>query len=382
MRQYIGFAVGALALAPALTAQALTANLREQAVVSERTIVTQGGPGGPTAPGNPDNPRYDAPFGRFAGVNNVVSLRIVTGIGTFGCTGTLLNNRTQILTAAHCITDGSADVIATRIDVRFQRADGSFETISVNNPGALAAPANMQVKPGYTGDVIDGRDLAVLTMPTAAPAFANGASIFNGNFGAIAGRQVTFAGYGSTGTGTTGDLQPGFADRRRFGFNRFDAACASDGSGCGLSAGSVLLADFDNGSPAGGYNGDAICRLFGSPTSPPFAADQVAQVCNRGVTSDLLDEVGIGRGDSGGAAWFNGLIVGVASFGSRIDGTFPFGGWGTIAGYASAMDAENRAWLMTVAPGSVVPEPSTYALMATGLAGLAAIARRRRTPKA
>jgi hypothetical protein len=34
--------------------------------------------------------------------------------------------------------------------------------------------------------------------------------------------------------------------------------------------------------------------------------------------------------------------------------------------------------LVTRAPATVVPEPSTYALMATGLAGLAAVARRRR----
>jgi V8-like Glu-specific endopeptidase len=377
MRKSSLLAVGFVAAANTLVAQA-TANLANVATQVERTIVTQGGPGSPSAPGNPDDPRYHATFGRFAGANGIVSLVIRTPGGNFGCTGTLLANRRQILTAAHCITNGSAAVVASSIDVRFQGADNSTapfaSTITVQNAGNAPAPGNMQVMPGYTGVVIDSRDLAVLTLPTEAPAFAQGVGLFNGTAADVLGRQVTFAGYGSTGTGATGDIQPGYDFRRRFGFNRFEATCATGGSCTSDATEGILIADFDNGSPQGGYNGDTMCALFA-----PVPAPLQGQLCNRGVTNDILDEVGIGRGDSGGSALFNGLIVGVASWGARLDNTFAFGGWGTISGHASVLNTTNRTWLNSVIqPTNVVPEPGTYALMITGLALLGGIARRRR----
>jgi Trypsin/PEP-CTERM motif len=371
MRKYLGAVVGTLAVANSAMAQA-TANIADRATSIMPTIVTQGPSNldNRSGPGQPNNSRYNATYNKFNGVNGIVYLIMRTPIGSFACTGTLINN-VQILTAAHCITNGSAAVIATSVEVYFQGPSNTFEArIDVANPMGAPTPGNMQVMPGYTGVVIDNRDLAVLTLPSIAPAFASRVPLFTGTNADIIGQQVTFAGYGSTGTGDTGDIQPGYGLQRRFGYNRFEATCSTGGSCTSAADRSILIADFDNGSPTGGYDGDAMCAFFGNPSNPALRS----QLCNKGVTNDILDEVGIGRGDSGGSALFNGMIVGVASWGARLDGTFAFGGWGTLNGHVSVMQADNRAWLNTV---TGVPEPSTYALFATGIVMLGAYSRRR-----
>jgi hypothetical protein len=97
-------------------------------------------------------------------------------------------------------------------------------------------------------------------------------------------------------------------------------------------------------------------------------------LCNTQVTDDILDEVGLGRGDSGGPALFNGMIVGVASWGARLDNTYPSFGWGSINGHASTVNAANLAWIQS----QVIPEPGTYAMVVVGLLGTGLVARRRR----
>jgi hypothetical protein len=197
-----------------------------QATEQYSTVVTQGGPtgpnpGGPGAIGNPDNPRFRANYGQ--GFDGVVSLRIVTPQGVFGCTGSLINAR-QILTAAHCVTNGSNVVTATSVDVRFQGPSNALETV-ITTPSA-----GVSVNPAYTGLVFANADLAVLTMPSDAPAFATPLMLYNGPAANVLGERVTFVGFGSTGTGATGDAQPGYAFARRFGFNRFDASCNATGT--------------------------------------------------------------------------------------------------------------------------------------------------------
>lgn len=343
------------------------------------TIVTQGGPtgpnpGGPTAPGNPDNARFAAGYGQ--GYDGVVSLVIRTPQGNFGCTGSLINAR-QILTAAHCVTNGSNVVTANTVDVRFQGPSNTFQNIITTQGSGVS------VNPAYSGLVFANADVAVITMPVDAPSYATPLMLYNGPAASVLGQRVTFVGYGTTGTGATGDAQAGYAFARRVGFNRFDATCQAVGlteadEDCEFTNNAnnaIWTADFDNGgnvgSPVNGYNGNAICQLFGNPVG---GAGSDPLLCNRQVTNDILDEVGIGRGDSGGPALFNGMIVGVASWGARIDSRYAFGGWGTISGHASVLDAGNAAWIAA----QVVPEPGTYAMVVMGLVGTGLVARRRR----
>ncbi|MCU0626194.1 MAG: PEP-CTERM sorting domain-containing protein [Gemmatimonadaceae bacterium] len=139
--------------------------------------------------------------------------------------------------------------------------------------------------------------------------------------------------------------------------------------------GGVLIGDFDD--PTGQFNNNTSLTCFRF------------QVCETGVQG-IPGEVNIGGGDSGSAAFLAGnqTILGVASFGSRrvdVSPIPPFGAFGTAFGYAcvaniagNAVCAENFNFVNNLlTPTNVIPEPSTYALMATGLVGLAGFARRR-----
>jgi len=74
----------------------------------------------------------------------------------------------------------------------------------------------------------------------------------------------------------------------------------------------------------------------------------------------------------GGQAFCPFVAAGVGFAGTALSVTF--------AGVADQIAFDNVTF-GAVVPGGVVPEPSTYALMATGLIGLAGVARRRRAQR-
>ena len=274
----------------------------------------------------------------------------------FGCTGSLLSSR-KILIAAHCVTTGGV-ITTDRFQARFRNADGTFTAVT---------GTQIAVQSNYSGAVLEEQDVAVLTLDFDAPASARRYTLFQGNPLV----DYTMAGYGRTGTGVTGGInntannQFGAVSVLRAGRNTFETTAIDGGSFATAfnpnpgAFGGILVSDFDR---IGQNTNSAICASLA--------------FCNAGIDR----ESSIGSGDSGGAAFTNTWeVLGVASWGSTsggIGGLYgSFYGYACVANYApNANCTRNYNFVMA----QLVPEPSTYALMATGFIGLVIISRRRR----
>lgn len=349
--RFTAIAIAGLALAPAVQSQATFVTLNHPVesfvVVGDSTV-------GPAVGIN--NLLYLPPStdNNYSGVVNLW-LDDLDLNRRFGCTGSLLSNR-QILVAAHCVTTAGA-VTTDRFTARFRNADGTFTSVT----GTVIA-----VRADYSGNVLEEQDVAVLTLSADAPSTARRYTLFQGNpLG-----DYTMAGFGRTGTGVTGSIntannQFGAVNVLRAGRNTFETT-ANDAGRFATAAnpnpgafGGILISDFDR---IGENTAGAICASL--------------NICGTGV--DL--ESSIGGGDSGGAAFTNTWqVLGVASWGTTRDNVgslySSYFGYVCVANYApNANCTANYNFVMA----QLVPEPSTYALMGTGLIALAGIVRRRR----
>ncbi|MBV6446409.1 trypsin-like serine protease [Nitrosomonas sp.] len=221
------------------------------------------------------NPRYRVyPENGYDGVARI-------SFGGYYGTGAVLFDGRAILTAAHLFEGRTGSVSVT------------FETR--NGMQILSASKFLQ-HPGY--DAESNNDLAIVWLSSSAPAAADRYSLYRGSN--EIGQTFTFSGYGKTGTGSTGITGGDTSSPIRLkAGNQFDADAATLKSYLGSAmtwtplTGTQLIADFDSGSAAN----DALGRLINS----------------NGLGLGL-DEGFIAPGDSGGPAFLNGQIAGVASY--------------------------------------------------------------------
>ena len=307
------------------------------------------------------NPIYAATQPQYSGV---VALVVNYGAGNVSiCSGSLLADRSSVLTAGHCVSHGAN--LQPLSTTAYFYGGSNPDTFVPGNPAATAvAISSYSVNPNYTGQGLDQNDIAVLHLAAPAPAFATAYDLYTGS--SLTGLEFNIAGYGDRSNvgGALGYVDPSYGVLRQ-GDNRYDFQLGdSDFHGVLSTAttAGLFLADFDSGRAAN----DASCIL-----AAHFGLGG-AKYCNTGVGAL---EAGAGPGDSGGPEFVNGQIASVTEAGltMRMAGgdtdNILNGSFGEFEAYVPV--ANQAAWI-----ASVVPEPSTWALMLAGF-GLIGTAKRR-----
>lgn len=211
-----------------------------------------------------------------AGYDGVVCVSVG---GSYG-TGVLLYDGRAVLTVAHLFTDG-----VTSARVQFETTAG-VETIS---------PSGVTVLPTYDAVNVNN-DLAIVWLSKSAPLEADRYTLYRESD--EIGKTMEMVGYGLSGSGNTGTQTTGSVLRLK-AENQFDADAATLKAwlGSGMSwtptAGTQLVADFDDGST--GH--DALGWLISKSGA------------GLGQSEGL-----VAPGDSGGPAFINGQVAGIASY--------------------------------------------------------------------
>jgi hypothetical protein len=280
--------------------------------------------------GDPDDELYRTPRG--SGYDGVASLTIHTAARSFGCTGAMLSNGFQVLTAAHCLTDSTGTINVVSVSATFFPS-GSDTTEQI--------PAVSYIThPDWNGALQQGNDIALIVLANPASAGVHRYELYDGfdELGAI----YDISGFGRRGTGDTGATSITAARRR--GWNTFDATMANTfGEFEGWTGGDrVLISDFDNGLP----ENDALGVFY--------------DIHHLGLG---IQEASMAPGDSGAPAFISGRIAGIASFRLRLawdDDTSS-----DIDEFSNASFGEFNAFTRVSsysAWANPIPEPGTAAL--------------------
>jgi hypothetical protein len=300
------------------------------------------------------------------------------GVGAFICSGSLLSNRMSILTAAHCVSDGFGTAGPDRTTAYI--FDGDPDSRTPFGAGVRAIPiSRIAVNEGYTGEVIDQNDIAVLRLSQGLLS-TDAYDLYSGG---LQGEQFNVAGYGGRSTigGAFGvDARTGFLREGdntysyRWGDSAFGGFFTDrDGTGEGFFGFADYedswVSDFDSGLAVN----DQACLIAAAVGAP------LGFGCENGVGAR---EVGVAGGDSGGPQFIDGKISSVTSYGL----TFGVGfgdcraglnsSCGEFSGYVPVSIHTNF-----IEDAMAVPEPATWAMMLMGFGAVGFATRRARVTK-
>lgn len=218
------------------------------------------------------------------GYDGVVRIGVENNYGS----GSLLYTGIHILTAAHVLTLDGETVNPKDISIQFDTATGRT-TLSAQQ--ILIHPNYQLASSNY--------DLALITLAQTAPNNADRYTLYRDNQEASA--TATLVGYGRQGTGLTGEKTT--VNQRSKAQNKLEMTAGELEAALGYQltwqpdADTILVADFDKGSRS--Y--DTLGQITGRP--------------NVGVG---IYEGLIASGDSGGPAFINQKLAGVASYISSL----------------------------------------------------------------
>lgn len=255
----------------------------------------------------------DAPPTLAPQFDGVVLINANDGANAFIGTGSLLIDRTFILTAAHVVTNNSGTKLSGTID--FVTAGGTQSIIYTTD--------DVFIVNGYDpndDNTITPNDVALIRINGAVPSGIQGYDIYR--LHDEIGQDFTMVGYGQTGDGATGEID-GSSGTKRFGTNTFEA---TDNLTEGPAYFRNLAYDFDDGTSAE--------NTFANDYSIPSTL---------GVFSGAtLVETAVGAGDSGGPAFINtssGLTIAGIVSGSTDDSKFgSIGSYARVSAFARAID--------------------------------------------
>jgi hypothetical protein len=269
------------------------------------------------------------------GLDGVAQLIVDFGGKQYGGSAVLLAGGKYLLTAAHMVDNGTN--LVSSLAATFYTTGGPVTTYG----------SQYYLPSGWTGSFTDGYDIAIVKLSTPVTGI-QGYSIYSGN---AFGSNVSLAGYGIGGTGTTGTNSSSYRfGTLRAGQNTYEAYWWGMG-------GSIFAYDFDNGTET--YN----------------------TIKNLGFASNLgLDqyEVLATPGDSGGPSFVDGKIAGIHSFYSSYGKPYDFdnilnGTFGELGGDTDV--AYFADWInQTIAVP--VPLPGALFLLAPGLMAVGFLKRK------
>jgi secreted trypsin-like serine protease len=372
-------ALGAAALglaSPALAQKTASGTFNGVTWEAQSRIVGQTSTGGANGGGDP---LY---FGNNGAYKGVVSLIMDYGAGgRFICSGSMIGAR-HIATAAHCVSSGAGTANPLKTTAYFLESGDPNNRYHSDGTAVTRNVTRYFVNSGYTGEVIDQNDIAILAIGDDAPDFATiydiatltdlkGADFNVAGFGGRSDIGGSFGNNSRTGYLRQGDnsysyrwgdaaFNGFFTERRYPGNENFFGSAEVEYS---------YVSDFDNGNAAN----DTACLIAAAVGAPGTG-------CNTGRGAS---EVGVAGGDSGGPQFVNGKLSSVTSYGLTFGAAF-----GDCRAGLNSSCGEFNGFVPLYIHGdfiaeslaAAVPEPATWAMMIMGF-GFVGAGMRARTRK-